>query len=424
MEKQMSLGSAAIGSPGADDEEANKYVMKADVIDEQKKELKLADLENTRLTHKLEKMKSAVIETGKLALVNIVRGMRQLYLERGFFRWKVMKMRSRNRERFNARMEVLQSQDAAEGADGEGHSLMPRGVDIDNDDDIQVYPNQFQRLYQENMKAQLEAQKVRLSRLHAGEDLDSDSDHYASDEEMEQALRASEDAGRVGVILSYAAGLKLKQKQERWTMAFMRLHNEWQISQISRCAWAFAEWRTFKIRVVADKTARDLGSLSVEHQEVMDRLETTTSKLKLYRQGRVGTYSARGKFDSDDEIDDDYLMLAAFTRKMNINWTKERLCRGCDTATKCFDTAWHKHWSSIFYTWRQNVIKLKLLSHKYTLAELDKFELSAERHAAVDALKDQQTSNAQMQETIETLKRELQKHRRDKAWMERFNNSG
>lgn len=38
----------------------------------------------------------------------------------------------------------------------------------------------------------------------------------------------------------------------------------------------------------------------------------------------MGTYSGKGRYDSDDEIEDDYLMLAAYTRKMNLNWTKER----------------------------------------------------------------------------------------------------
>ena len=33
---------------------------------------------------------------------------------------------------------------------------------------------------------------------------------------------------------------------------------------------------------------------------------------------------------------------------------------------------------SVFYTWRQNVLKLKLLSHKYSLAELDKLELQVQ----------------------------------------------
>lgn len=40
------------------------------------------------------------------------------------------------------------------------------------------------------------------------------------------------------------SGLKLKQKQEKWTMAFMRLHNEWQISAIARYPSLLAQENT------------------------------------------------------------------------------------------------------------------------------------------------------------------------------------
>ena len=43
-----------------------------------------------------------------------------------------------------------------------------------------------------------------------------------------------------------------------------------------------------------------------------------------FRQGRVGTYSGKGRHDSDQEMEDDYTQLAAYTRRMNINWSKER----------------------------------------------------------------------------------------------------
>ena len=47
-------------------------------------------------------------------------------------------------------------------------------------------------------------------------------------------------------------------------------------------------------------------------------------RFDLFRQGRVGTYSGKGRHDSDQEMEDDYTQLAAYTRKMNINWAKER----------------------------------------------------------------------------------------------------
>eukprot|EP00656_Telonema_subtile_P034898 TRINITY_DN38926_c0_g1_i1.p1 TRINITY_DN38926_c0_g1~~TRINITY_DN38926_c0_g1_i1.p1 ORF type:complete len:275 (+),score=89.90 TRINITY_DN38926_c0_g1_i1:143-967(+) len=267
------------------------------------------------------------------------------------------------------------------------------------------------------------AQKKRLNRLQEGGDSGSEDseDHYASDEEMNQALRAGEEGGKVGVILSYTAGLKLKQKKERWTMAFMRLHNEWIISAIVRTAWAFAMWTSLTVREQASSRLEQVKELDSKYNEVHDQLAHVSSKLDLFRQGRVGTYSGKGRYDSDDEIEDDYVQLAAYTRKMNINWTKERLTRGCDQATKCFETHWLKHWGSMFYVWRQNVLKLKLLSHKYSLVELDKLELVSERQGAQQSLKEQVKENAALQDTVEKLKRELGKHRRDKAWMERFN---
>ena len=71
-------------------------------------------------------------------------------------------------------------------------------------------------------------------------------------------------------------------------------------------------------------------------------------------------------------VEDDYIQLVCFTRRMNQNWTRERLMRAIASAGWALGRDFWNHLCSRFYTWRQNTIKMRLLSQKFSLAELDK----------------------------------------------------
>jgi len=430
---------------------------KDDIIDDQRKEIAIADIELNKKNNKISKLDFVVSEMAALAVYSTCRPLCQLYLERGMAKWKLALLKARNIARYDshvelhdARLSKLDQQDAAawdspDAAEERRRRLsspvhkqtgeidpsvvgqsqqLHRALQAEEVESPQ-YATQYQMLYESNMNAMLAARKKRLQRLQRDEEwTDSDSDHYASDEEMNQVLRSTEEAGKVGVILSYAAGLSLNMKQKEWLMAFMRLHNEWHLSAITRLAWAYNMWSSYKTRQMNNSRGKALRNLEADHTELQQRLENVTAKFDIFRQGRVGTYSGKGRHDSDQEMEDDYTQLAAYTRKMNINWAKERLCRGCDQASSCFVANYRRFWAAIFYTWRQNTIKLKLLSHKYSLGELDKLELVSERLEANSDLKDERRVREALQDTNDKLKRELAKLRRDKAWMERFTTTG
>eukprot|EP00656_Telonema_subtile_P034899 TRINITY_DN38926_c0_g1_i2.p1 TRINITY_DN38926_c0_g1~~TRINITY_DN38926_c0_g1_i2.p1 ORF type:complete len:507 (+),score=137.08 TRINITY_DN38926_c0_g1_i2:51-1571(+) len=283
-------------------------IMKAELIDEMKKELTLADLENKRIAARLNRIRAQYKEGSHRALLNTVSSMRRLYLERGFENWKLLHVRWRQRERMDADLAMMDARVPLEDSSPPEASGRRGGMD----EDIFGQQGNFDSLYEDNLSAMVAAQKKRLNRLQEGGDSGSEDseDHYASDEEMNQALRAGEEGGKVGVILSYTAGLKLKQKKERWTMAFMRLHNEWIISAIVRTAWAFAMWTSLTVREQASSRLEQVKELDSKYNEVHDQLAHVSSKLDLFRQGRVGTYSGKGRYDSDDEIEDDYVQLS------------------------------------------------------------------------------------------------------------------
>ena len=126
----------------------------------------------------------------------------------------------------------------------------------------------------------------------------------------------------------------------------------------------------------------------------------------------------------DAEVDDDYVQLVAYTRRMNMNWTKERLIRGIDSAGWVLGRSFFCHLAAVFHGWRMNVQRLKLLAQKFSLFELDKLELQAEATQAQTILGDQERANEDLEGTITRLKAELAKLRREKAWIERYAGRG
>merc|ERR1712224_197065 len=196
----------------------------------------------------------------------------------------------------------------------------------------------------------------------------------------------------------------------------------WHISETARYAWVLGLWRSMRLRGQNERRGEELVVLTKKYEETTEEVAHVREAYNDFRQGRVGAYMTNNKDDMDDDkaLDDDYTQLVAFTRTMSLNWTRERLMRGIASTSWVLGRSFWAHLSSIFYTWRQNTLKLKLLATKFNLFELDKLELQAERVQAVEGLEDQQDENKNLQDTIERLKKELAKLRRDKAWMERF----
>jgi len=260
-----------------------------------------------------------------------------------------------------------------------------------------------------------------MNRMARGLDSESDEDHVASDDELETYLKTSE-AGAFGILIGYTANLTSENKKAKWMRAFQRMYGAWHAASIARCAWCFGVWRALRLREQHSHRGQELTALKETHVEVSQNLMDMSEKFEEFRVGRVGTYIVTDKNDIEEDktIDDDYSQLVAYTRQMNQNWSRERLIRGVSAAGWVLGRNFWNHLCARFYTWRQNTMKLKMLTQKFSLYELDKMELQAEATQAVEVLEDQQDANKSLEDTVARLKRELAKLRREKAWIERY----
>jgi len=376
------------------------------------------------------------VQTRGNTLLNAVRAARFVMLERGYRYWLSWWLRASIQKGFSDEVaEYAQANEEAPDSPAGpniGSSLpsptskmRPGRFEADENDMAEatqpVFKGQWKKLYDSSMSAILQADKKRMNRMAKGIDSDEDSDHVPSDDELENNLVCSE-AGSLGVVVAYTAMLKSGEKKDKWLRAFHRMYSAWHISEIARTSWAFGWWKSFRLREQNMNRGKELTSTKEKLTEAEEGLQDLDEKFGEFRVGRVGTYIVNDRDDlvEDHGIDDDYSQLVAYTRRMNQNWTRERLMRGISAAGWVLGRSFFNHLCAIFYTWRQNTNKLKLLTQKFNLAELDKMELQAEATQAVDSLDEQQNSNKDLEDMVGRLKRELAKLRREKAWIERY----
>jgi len=376
-------------------------------------------------------------------LQNAVRAMRIVYVERSFRYWTGWWLRSVANRGFDTEMleqaakrhnepdvdtpraNVNTAMSTSPGAALGSPQLAPSKMGTKEDMDAYTSPGakgEFERVYKRSMRAIADADENRMRRRAHGKMDDSDSEeHDWSDEELE-AVIAAEDAGPVGSLIGYLASLKTKEKNGIWMKMFERMFNAWHVNEIARLAWSFGLWRQMKLRTSNHARGQELTKLKEELQDTTQALTDCTKKFDHFRLGRVGTYIVNNKADmeEDKETEDDYSQLVAYTRRMNSNWTKERLMRGISASGWVLGRAFWSHLASRFYTWRMQTLRLKLLAQKFSLFELDKLELQAEASQAAAILDDQEGANRDLEDTVARLKAEVAKLRREKAWVERY----
>jgi len=443
---QKAIASSTHEAGEGDEPYVNEFAvrksMREDLSEQLQRELSVADNDIARLEKKIEKNNDHLRITRGMALQNACRMVRIGYIERGFRYWTGWWLRGTMQKGWDDEIAAIQAAGGISPEPDTPREVNPVNVEelgspkmrpslMGGEEDMKAATRpgskgEFERCYHRNMEVIHKADQNRMRRMAQGIDEDSeDEPHDDSDEEI-NALVATEEVGAVGSLISYLAYMKAKEKNDQWLRMFQRMFSNWHVSEISRLAWSFGLWRQVRLRNSNYNRGQEIKGLKEKLGDTTEKLSSKTTQFDEFRMGRVGTYIIDDRLDMDEDagVDDDYIQLVAYTRRMNQNWTKERLVRGIDSAGWVLGRSFWCHLSAIFYGWRMNVHRLKLLAQKFSLFELDKLELQAEATQAQDILGDQEKANGDLEETVTRLKAELAKLRREKAWIERYAGRG